>query len=111
MPFSAPENYKGCQTYTYKNDVFSLGVIMHEMFIGKYPFYLHSPDLQKKVYEADSYQSFWFNNSEENGVNGEAIVFPLVESIIMRCLPLDPKHRPELEWIVFLLRGCLDYFY
>ena len=29
MPYSAPENYKGCETYNYKNDVFSLGIIMH----------------------------------------------------------------------------------
>jgi serine/threonine protein kinase len=40
MPYSAPENYNFPATYDHKNDVFSLGIILHELFLSKYPFYL-----------------------------------------------------------------------
>lgn len=38
VPYSAPENYKFPQHYTHKNDVFSLGIILYELFLSKYPF-------------------------------------------------------------------------
>jgi hypothetical protein len=44
-------------------------------------------------------------------MHGDSIVLPLIESIIAKCLHPDPNHRPELEWLVFILRGCLEYYY
>lgn len=47
MPYSAPENYTPQPHYDSKNDVFSLGVIMYELFFDKYPFFLHDEDLRR----------------------------------------------------------------
>lgn len=96
MPYSAPEIFKLPDTYNYKNDVFSLGVIMHEMFLGKYPFYFNSDSLRDEVYRRQSFSDYWFHCSEGNAIYGESVVFPLIESLIVRCLNPDPSHRPEL---------------
>lgn len=90
MPFSAPENYEGYKTYSYKNDVFSVGVIMHELFLGKPPFYFHSEKLEEKVYRERRFQDYFFFIPEGNSYQGDLIVFPLVESIIAKCLSPDP---------------------
>lgn len=84
---------------------------MHELFLSKYPFYFSDPNLEKKVYENEDFENYWFHNCEENSVHGDNVVFPLIESIIVKCLHPNPEFRPELEWIVYILRGCLDHFY
>jgi serine/threonine protein kinase len=39
VPYSAPENYNFSTTYTHKNDIFSLGIILYELFLSKFPFF------------------------------------------------------------------------
>jgi hypothetical protein len=84
---------------------------MHEIFLNRYPFYFHDEKLMDRVYTNDDYCNYWFHNSEGNEVYGESKVFPLIEAIIIKCLHPNPKHRPELEWIIYILRGCLEHFY
>jgi serine/threonine protein kinase len=59
MPYSAPENYNFMESYDSKNDVFSLGIIMYELFIGKYPFYFHDEELRHRVYAGGTSLEYW----------------------------------------------------
>lgn len=75
--------------------------------MGKYPFYFHGDKLEEKVYRRGDYTDYWFHCAEDNSVYGEHIVFPLIESVIARCLHPNPEYRPELKWIVYVLRLSL----
>jgi serine/threonine protein kinase len=109
MPYSAPENYTPQPHYDSKNDVFSLGVIMYELFFGKYPFYLHDEDLRRLVYSTGTYQEYWFEAPEEALPNGDPLVMPTLYSVMLQCLREDPRDRPELEWIALLFREFIEF--
>jgi hypothetical protein len=55
--------------------------------------------------------NYWFCSPEENLNFGEGTIFPILQLLIGKCLSPNPEERPELEWVVLILRNCLDYFY
>jgi hypothetical protein len=55
--------------------------------------------------------NYWFCSPEENLNFGEGTIFPILQLLIGKCLSPNPEERPELEWVVLILRNCLDYLY
>jgi serine/threonine protein kinase len=108
MPYSAPENYNFQDSYDSKNDVFSLGVIMYELFLGNYPFYLHDETLRHHVYAHGNYQDYWLEAPEESLAYGDPLLMPIVYSVMAKCLSPRPTDRPELEWIALLFREFIE---
>lgn len=96
MPFSAPENYNMPQKFTHKNDVFSLGVILHEFFFDRFPFYIANEKNRDTIYRKGNINSYWFCAPEENVNLGEPTVLSIIQLLIGKCLSSNPDERPEL---------------
>ncbi len=83
--YMAPEQFEG-DTPTIRSDIFSLGVVLYELFTGK------------RAYEAATLaELIRLRRSDSTPTNPTAIVKdldPVVERVIERCLQKDPSSRP-----------------
>jgi serine/threonine-protein kinase len=80
----APELLEGGAA-TVSSDLFSLGLVLYELFTGKHAFESTGLLDLKRVYAESPAKtpSSWINDLD-----------PLVESAVMRCLERDPARRP-----------------
>jgi serine/threonine-protein kinase len=82
--YMAPEQLAGTEV-TPLSDIYSLGLVLYEMFTGRRPF------------EAGSLAELVKLHEESAPATPSSLVRdldPAVESIILRCLDPDPRHRP-----------------
>lgn len=83
--YMSPEQIAG-KDVSQKSDIYSLGLVLYEIFTGKQAFSADSlPELIKK------HQSETPTNPSDH-VKG---IDPLVESVIFQCLEKDPSERPD----------------
>jgi tRNA A-37 threonylcarbamoyl transferase component Bud32 len=83
--YQAPEQAAGREV-TARSDLYSLGLVLYEMFTGK------------KVFEADSRVEMARLHAEGRPITPSSHVSgldPSVEKIILRCLEKDPAQRPS----------------
>jgi len=82
--YMAPEQLAGTEV-TPKSDLYSLGLVLYEMFTGKRAFDAASLDeLRRKQ----------LDSSPISMTSQVTDLHPAIERIIMRCLAADPKDRP-----------------
>jgi len=82
--YMAPEQLCGREV-TLKSDIFSLGLVLYEMFTGKKPYSAASLDELQQLQEQCSPESLTTHVAD---------IDPAVERVILRCLSADPKERP-----------------
>ncbi|MBL7037767.1 MAG: serine/threonine protein kinase [Pirellulaceae bacterium] len=83
-PYMAPEQLAG-EPVTVRSDLYSLGLVLYEMFTGQRPFGADSPTELASV------------RRKELPVPPSGIIEglePAVERVILRCLETDPQDRP-----------------
>jgi len=84
--YMSPEQIKG-QELTVKSDIYSLGLVLYEIFTGKKAFVANTlPELIK------------LRKSDASPTDPSAIfrdLDPLVERVIVRCIEIDPDKRPS----------------
>ncbi len=83
--YMAPEQLSGKEV-TVQSDLYSLGLVIYELFSGKRPF------------EGDSLADLIRARSETSPVSLNSIVRdldPAVERVVLRCLDPDPSRRPK----------------
>ncbi len=84
--FMAPEQLAG-QEVTEKSDIYSLGLVLYEIFTGK------------SAYSADNLADLIKTRNAGVAVSRPSTIVkdidPLVERVILRCLELDPTKRPS----------------
>src|SRR6185437_6278240 len=82
--YMAPEQLAG-DGVTAKSDIYSLGLVLYEIFTGKRPF------------ESDTLAGLMRARKESTPVNPTTLVRdmdPAVERVILRCLESSPAYRP-----------------
>jgi len=82
--YMSPEQIDGKEV-TQRSDIYSLGLLLYEIFTGK------------QAFEGDSVQELQIKQATTSPKNPSEIVSgvdPLVENVIKRCLEKDPGQRP-----------------
>ncbi len=82
--YMSPEQLRG-KVVTVRSDVYSLGLVLYEMFTGR------------RAFRADSLRDYKRLHSSEEPTPPSKIVEdidPIVERVILRCLEKEPKDRP-----------------
>ena len=83
--FMAPEQLAGKEV-TEKSDIYSLGLVLYEIFTGK------------SAYSADNLADLIKTRNAATAVSRPSSIVkdidPLVERVILRCLELEPANRP-----------------
>ncbi len=82
--YMAPEQLAG-KAVSIKSDIYSLGLVLYELFTGKKVFAATTLDELMRLHESSSPPSISEHVKE---------VDPLVERVILRCLERDPDSRP-----------------
>ena len=82
--YMAPEQLSGKEV-TLKSDLYSLGLVLYEMFTGKRPYNAASLDELQNLQQSTSPESLATLVSD---------IDPAVERVVFRCLSADPKERP-----------------
>jgi serine/threonine-protein kinase len=83
--YMSPEQITGREV-SVKSDIYSLGLLLYEIFTGK------------QAFEADSLPNLIKKHQSETPTNPSAFVQnidPLVEQVIFKCLEKNPQERPE----------------
>jgi predicted Ser/Thr protein kinase len=84
-PYMAPEQLAG-REFTARSDVYSLGLVLYELFTGK------------RAFKADSIADYARLHLEVQPASPSSLVVdmePVVERVILQCLEKDPDKRPE----------------
>ena len=82
--YMAPEQLSGKEV-TLKSDIYSLGLVLYEMFTGKRPYNAASLDELQHLQQSSTPESLTTLVSD---------IDPAVERVIFRCLSAEPKERP-----------------
>jgi len=83
--YMSPEQIAGKEV-TQRSDIYSLGLLLYEIFTGK------------QAFEGSSVQELREKHAKETPTNPSQIVTgidPVVEELIERCLKKDPQERPD----------------
>ena len=70
--YMAPEQYKGIAMTSSLSDIYSIGVVMYELFSGQLP---SAHPVPLSAYGQD--------------------ITPALDSLVMKCIEIDPKKRPK----------------
>jgi serine/threonine protein kinase len=89
--YSAPEMHKSPPglppKYGYKSDIWSLGILLHEMATSFRPLYALNNNVEKIHYLKNLYSDLPIDTNVSSGVY----------DAMKQCLRLLPKHRPTAE--------------
>lgn len=89
--YSAPEMHKSSPgvppRYGYKSDIWSLGILLHEMTTGFRPLYALNNNYDKILYLKNLHNDLPIDRN----------VPPGVYNAMRQCLRLRPKYRPTAE--------------
>ena len=83
--YMAPEQLDG-KTPTVRSDIYSLGLVLYELFTGKRAFDASTLDELIKLRRSDS--------TPTNPTSIVRDLDPVIESVIDRCIQKDPERRP-----------------
>jgi eukaryotic-like serine/threonine-protein kinase len=109
LAYSSPEQIEGTKL-DIRSDIYSLGVMMYEMFTGKFPWDLTIPSFGA-WYKAHIYEQPRCFSVVNSNLNCPKIL----EDLIMSCLAKEPNNRPanvqEILKVLALVQNSLTDHY
>ena len=106
-PYDSPEVAAGCRYIDEKADVYSFGIILHELFTNRYPF----PDESQSDPSSASPEPFQFGRSHRFIIPQPHPSAPHFLAEIMRaCWRIHPADRPTSSEIGDLLVQLSELF-
>ncbi len=101
LPYCSPEYMDGYKLLDVSSDIYSLGIIMYEMLVGKHPLYTKNNTFGS-WHEAHRFQSP-FNFKE---IIPQFKIPQSLQQLIMSCLAKDPSLRPQnIDEIILYLEN------
>jgi serine/threonine protein kinase/WD40 repeat protein len=97
--YMSPEQWSGGEQSS-AVDVWALGVLLHELISGRFPFRASQP--LAVGYEVCSARPLELRFEDDDGVPAELV------ALVARCLCKDPRRRPEAADVVVELRALLS---
>ncbi|BAY06940.1 serine/threonine protein kinase [Calothrix sp. NIES-2098] len=90
LPYCSPEHMEGRKLLDVRSDIYSLGILMFEMFAGKHPFQTTSNSF------GSWYQAHHFQNPPTFGeVNPQLAIPQTLQKLVMSCLAKEVSDRPQ----------------
>ncbi|BAY96316.1 serine/threonine protein kinase [Tolypothrix tenuis PCC 7101] len=90
LPYCSPEHMEGRKLLDVRSDIYSLGILMFEMFTGKHPFHTTSNSFGI-WYQAHHFQA----PPAFAEVNSQVVVPDQLQKLVMRCLAKEVSDRPQ----------------
>lgn len=113
MPYGAPESYYPIDrnSFSWKNDVFSLGVIASQLINNRLPFYFYDEEKHFEIYTENCFENLWYYAPEESEERGDPFTMKFMQLVIARCMDVSAQKRPDLDWLCLIFREFFDFYY
>lgn len=85
FPYAPPETSLRLDGFTSQQDIYSLGVIMHQLIFGTFPFTC-SQDTHKKLYQDNSYMGRIMLAPERGNYYGQADYLAVVMNLVLKLM-------------------------
>ncbi|MDZ7956902.1 MAG: serine/threonine-protein kinase [Aulosira sp. DedQUE10] len=90
LPYCSPEHMEGRKLLDVRSDIYSLGILMFEMFTGKHPF--HTTSNSFGIW----YQAHHFQTPPAfEEVNPQVKIPQSLQKLVLRCLAKEVSDRPQ----------------
>jgi len=102
IPYVSPERLRK-EPFSSKMDIFSFGLLMHELIFSEFLFYNNEPRT-KNLYRTKKYLEALYRAPEKLDHFGNRHLLRMLLSLILKCLHPDPQMRPDPLWLIVILR-------
>lgn len=110
--YASPEvatSIKG-RLFTEKSDIFSFGIMMHNILFGRYPYFFSDQrTFEKHNFEGNLRQKTFYL-PEEIEEYGNRVLLGLMYQLILRCIDMKEPKRPYLDWVTVIIKCCFNLF-
>ena len=103
FPYAPPETSSRYDNFSSQQDMYSLGVIMHQLLFGTFPFECHQ-DTHKRLYQEKTYNERILLAPERAELYAQLDFSTLLMNLTMKLLNCDEKRRPYPVWAHIIIK-------
>lgn len=103
FPYAPPETSQRHADFTNQQDMYSLGVILHQLLFAAFPFTC-SHETHKKLYRNGTYNQRLMFAPERAEDYGQADFMAILINLASRMMESDEKRRPHSVWAHIIIK-------